>query len=139
MKEREVKQRRTPGRTNATILRTTLAALAALVVGVPALAQDIPAAATQEAQTVWQTRCTTCHGAAGKGDGAAAVALTPKPRDLSLATWQASVTDAHLEKIIAEGGQAVGLSMLMPANPDLVAKPDVIKALRVHVRSLAAK
>jgi len=139
MKEREAKRRRSPGRTHAIILWTTLAAMAALLVGSPALAEDIPAAATQEAATVWQTRCTTCHGAAGKGDGAAAVALTPKPRDLSLATWQASVTDAHLEKIIAEGGQAVGLSMLMPANPDLVAKPDVIKALRIHVRSLTAK
>lgn len=139
MKKRETMQRRTPGTTNARILRTMLAALAALMVGAPAVAEEISAAATQEAGTVWQTRCTTCHGAAGKGDGAAAVALTPKPRDLSLASWQGSVTDAHVEKIIAEGGQAVGLSMLMPANPDLVAKPDVIKALRAHVRSLTAK
>ncbi|MFN2426452.1 MAG: c-type cytochrome [Candidatus Binatia bacterium] len=104
-----------------------------------ASAQDIPAAATQEAETVWQQRCTTCHGAAGKGDGAAAVALNPKPRDLSSAEWQASVTDEHVEKVILDGGQAVGLSMLMVANPDLASKPDVIKALRAHVRALAAK
>jgi len=112
---------------------------ACLLLGVGAsLAEDIPAAATQEAETVWQSRCTTCHGAGGKGDGAAAVALTPKPRDLTLASWQSSVTDAHIEKIIAEGGQAVGLSMLMPANPDLAPKADVIKALRVRVRALKA-
>jgi hypothetical protein len=102
-------------------------------------AQEIPAAATAEADTVWAQRCTTCHGGGGKGDGAAAAALTPKPRDFTLAAWQTSVTDEHIEKTILEGGQAVGLSMLMVANPDLAAKPDVVKALRAHVRSLAAK
>lgn len=112
---------------------TATALTAALGAG-QASADD--AAAKAEADTVWQTRCTTCHGAGGKGDGAAAAALTPKPRDFTLASWQASVTDEHIEKIIAEGGQAVGLSMLMPANPDLASKPDVIKALREHVRSL---
>jgi mono/diheme cytochrome c family protein len=104
-----------------------------------ASADEIPAAAKAEADTVWQTRCTTCHGAEGKGDGAAAVALNPKPRNFTLADWQKSVTDEHIEKTIVEGGQAVGLSPLMAANPDLAAKPDVVKALREHVRSLAGK
>jgi mono/diheme cytochrome c family protein len=111
----------------------------ALLGAAVASAQDVPAAATQEADTVWQQRCSTCHGPGGKGDGAAAAALNPKPRDFTLAAWQASVTDEHIEKIIAEGGQGVGLSILMPANPDLVSKPDVIKALRAHVRSLGGK
>jgi len=114
----------------------TASALAATLVAGNAMADE--AAVKAEADTVWQTRCTTCHGAGGKGDGAAAVALTPKPRDLTLATWQAGVTDEHIEKIIAEGGQAVGLSMLMPANPDLTSKPEVIKALRARVRGLKA-
>lgn len=104
-----------------------------------ASAEEIPAAVKQEADTIWQSRCATCHGAAGKGDGPAAVALTPKPRDFSLADWQASVTDEHLEKVIIEGGQAVGLSPLMTANPDLAAKPEVVKALCAHVRELGAK
>lgn len=104
-----------------------------------ASAEEIPAAAKAEADTVWQQRCSTCHGAGGKGDGAAAAALTPKPRDLSLASWQASVTDEHIQKTIVEGGQSVGLSMLMVANPDLASKPDVVKALVAHVRSLTAK
>jgi len=104
-----------------------------------ASAQEIPAAAKAEADTVWQQRCTTCHGAGGKGDGAAAAALVPKPRDLTLASWQSSVTDDHIRKTIVEGGQAVGLSMLMVANPDLASKPDVVTALLAHVRGLAAK
>lgn len=104
-----------------------------------ALAQDIPADAVNQANTIWKDRCATCHGALGKGDGALGMQLQPKPRDLTLAAWQSSVTDEHIEKVIAGGGQSVGLSMLMPANPDIVSKPDVIKALRAHVRSLAAK
>jgi cytochrome c553 len=120
-----------------TILWSAAAALVATFGAGGAMADE--AAVKAEADTVWQTRCTTCHGATGKGDGAAAAALTPKPRDFSLAAWQAGVTDEHIEKIIAEGGQAVGLSMLMPANPDLVSKPEVIKALRAHVRGLKAQ
>lgn len=104
-----------------------------------ASAEEIPAAATAEADTIWQTRCGTCHGPGGKGDGAAAVALDPKPRDLTSAAWQSSVTDEHIEKIIVEGGQGVGLSMLMVANPDLAAKPDVVKALRIKVRGLGGQ
>ena len=131
--ERGSRARRKIGR--AALVSASLLAVSAAAVS----AEDIPAPARQEAETVWQQRCSTCHGAQGKGDGAAAAALTPKPRDFTSAAWQASVTDERIEKIIAEGGQSVGLSPLMIANPDLVSKPDVIKALRAHVRGLAAK
>jgi mono/diheme cytochrome c family protein len=120
-------------------LAVALLAAAFCLVATFAQAEDIPAAATAEADTVWAQRCSTCHGAGGKGDGAAAVALTPKPRDFTLTTWQTSVTDEHIEKTILEGGQSVSLSPLMVANPDLAAKPDVVKALRAHVRSLGGK
>jgi mono/diheme cytochrome c family protein len=120
-----------------------LAALAALSVPVgpsPAVAADkVPPAAMKEAEEIYKTRCTTCHGPAGKGDGPAAAALNPKPRDLGDPAWQKSVTDEHIEKIILGGGPAVGKSPLMPANPDLASKPDVVKALRVLVRNLGAK
>lgn len=115
-----------------------LAAVFSLIASL-ASADEIPAAAKAEADTVWQQRCSTCHGPEGKGDGAAAVALNPKPRNFTLEDWQKSVTDEHIEKTIVEGGQAVGLSPLMAANPDLASKPDVVKALREHVRSLAGK
>ena len=94
--------------------------------------------AQAEAQQIFATRCFTCHGQGGKGDGPGSAGLTPKPRDLTSSEWQASVQDEHIEQIIRYGGSAVGLSPMMPPNPDLVAKPEVVTALRLHVRSLQA-
>ncbi len=99
-------------------------------------AQQVDPAAQAEAQQIFQTRCLTCHGPEGAGDGPGSAALNPKPRNFQDASWQASVTNDHIEKIILEGGGAVGKSPIMPANPDLVTKPEVVKALRIHVRSL---
>ena len=98
--------------------------------------ENLPMAAVKEAKEIFASRCVTCHGAAGKGDGIGAAALNPKPRDLSSKDWQKTVADAHVEKIILEGGPAVGKSVAMPPNPDLARKPLVVKALRAHVRSL---
>ncbi len=59
--------------------------------------------------------CASCHGAGGKGDGVAAAALDPKPRDLSSAEYVSTLSDEHIFKVIKEGGAAVGKSPLMPA------------------------
>src|SRR4030095_10037164 len=101
-------------------------------------AENLPPAAVKEADTIYQTRCIGCHGPTGKGDGPIGMALNPKPRDLAADAWQKSVTDEHIEKIILGGGPAVGKSPMMPANSDLNAKPDVLKALRAMVRGFAA-
>lgn len=37
---------------------------------------------------VYSTNCALCHGAEGKGDGAAGVALNPKPRNLIKGPWK---------------------------------------------------
>jgi mono/diheme cytochrome c family protein len=89
-----------------------------------------------EAQEIYKSRCTVCHGASGKGDGDGSAALDPKPRDFTSADWQKEVTDEHLTKIIVYGGAAVGKAPTMPANPDLDAKPDVVAELVKHIRSL---
>lgn len=125
-----------------TELRGIVAGAALLIAAAPhraIAAEPIPPAAVQEAQGIYSTRCVTCHGPSGKGDGPAGAALSPKPRDLSDPAWQQSVTDEHIEKIIQSGGPAVGKSPMMPANPDLNAKPEVIKALRAIVRGFGAK
>lgn len=93
-------------------------------------------AATAEARQIFSTRCVTCHGAEGAGDGVASAGLTPPPRNLQDDGWQSSVSDEHIERIIQYGGAAVGKSPAMPANPDLTGKPEVVSALREHIRSL---
>lgn len=90
--------------------------------------------AVAEADGIFKTRCFTCHGLEGKGDGPASAALNPKPRAFGDKEWQKSVTDEHIEKIILLGGAAVGKSPLMPPNPDLEGKKEVITALRGIVR-----
>jgi len=90
-----------------------------------------------DAKDIYTNRCTVCHGATGKGDGDGSAALDPKPRDFTLAEWQSSVTDEHLQKIIVYGGIAVGKAATMPANPDLDAKPEVVAELVKFIRGLA--
>lgn len=63
----------------------------------------------------FNTICATCHGPEGKGDGPAAAALDPKPRNLSDAAYVSGLTDDHLFKVVKEGGAANGLSAGMPA------------------------
>lgn len=88
-------------------------------------AEPTAAAPSGGAKELFATRCTPCHGASGKGDGAAAAALNPKPRDYTNKEWQASVTDEQLKKVIVGGGASVGKSAAMPPNPDLEGKPDL--------------
>ncbi|MGH7806472.1 MAG: c-type cytochrome, partial [Thermodesulfobacteriota bacterium] len=59
--------------------------------------------------------CASCHGPGGKGDGPAAAALDPKPRDLSDPAYVSTLTDEHIFKTVKEGGASVGKSPLMPA------------------------
>jgi mono/diheme cytochrome c family protein len=92
--------------------------------------------ARREAEQIFATRCVTCHGPQGAGDGPASAGLTPPPRNFQDPAWQASVSDEHIEQIVQYGGAAVGRSAAMPANPDLMGKPEVVTALREYVRAL---
>jgi mono/diheme cytochrome c family protein len=98
-----------------------------------------PADVSAEAARLFNERCTTCHGPQGAGDGPASAGLTPPPRNFQDPSWQHSVTDEHIEKIIQYGGAAVGRSPMMPSNPDLMSKPAVVAALRAHIRELASR
>jgi len=104
-------------------------------------AADQPTAVTdadrQEADKLFGSRCATCHGETGKGDGPGAATLFPKPRDYRDAEWQKTVSDESIEKTIVYGGAAVGKSPAMVPNPDLAAKPAVVAALREKIRSFA--
>jgi len=63
----------------------------------------------------YETLCVSCHGANGAADSGAALAMNPKPRNLTDGSWQAKVTDDHIAAVIKNGGAANGLSATMPA------------------------
>jgi cytochrome c553 len=44
--------------------------------------------------------CSSCHGAQGMADGAAAGAMNPKPRNFHDRAWQAKVSDEHIASVI---------------------------------------
>jgi hypothetical protein len=91
------------------------------------------------AKDTYDVRCTSCHGASGKGDGPGAFAIKPPPRDYTDAEWQKSVTDEELARAITHGGAAVGKSFMMPPAVDLRTKPEVVAALVAMVRDFAAQ
>ncbi len=92
------------------------------VVSVPAEAQDSGAA-------TYKTKCAACHGADGKGQ--TTIGKADKIRDLSSAEVQQQ-SDADLTAIIATGKGK------MPAYGKSL-KPDQVKELVAHIRSLAKK
>jgi len=95
--------------------------------------------AAAEAAQLFTTRCVTCHGVKGAGDGPGSASLTPPPRNFQDPAWQAEVDDAHIANIIQFGGAAVGRSLTMPGNPDLTGKPEVVEALVVLIRNLKSE
>lgn len=101
-----------------------------------AQAATISPEAQAEADQLWNTLCSTCHGMNGEGDGPVAAGFPVKPRSFKDQEWQKSITDESIAKVIVEGGAAIGKSPLMPANPQLTGKPEVVQALVKKVRDL---
>jgi len=92
--------------------------------------------ARDAAADIFESRCVTCHGEEGRGDGPAASNLNPRPVDFHSHKWQKSIDDATIARAIVQGGSAVGVSGEMAANPDLADEPAVVAALIAHVREL---
>lgn len=90
--------------------KATALALAAVLVGgtaAAALAQNNPQKPTPQSvaagKALFAQNCATCHGAAGKGDGPAAVALNPKPANFTTGQFKHGATDAAVFKTISSG------------------------------------
>ena len=88
----------------------------------------------EKAKQMFATVCATCHGSNGQGDGPAAKALDPKPRNYTDAAWQASITDDQIKTTILKGGAGVGKSPMMPGNPQLEQEPEVLDGLVKIIR-----
>ena len=70
--------------------------------------------------------CFSCHGTEGKGDGAAAAALNPKPVSFASGAFKYDTdkdgktgTEADIANVIGQGAMAFGGSPLMAARSDI--------------------
>ncbi|MBI3076936.1 MAG: cytochrome c [Deltaproteobacteria bacterium] len=106
--------------------------LAVLLIPSLALAQGNPA----KGKDLYAKHCAGCHGPAGKGDGPAAAALTPKPNDLTDKAYMVKLKDQYLFDLIQKGGAAVGKSPLIPPFGSKL-KEGEIRDVIAYLRSLA--
>jgi mono/diheme cytochrome c family protein len=90
-----------------------------------------PAAGKQ----LYQQRCSPCHGPDGKANTPTAQALNPKPRDHTDGAYMNKLSNEHLQKVIKQGGTAVGKSPIMPPQADL--SDTQIQDVIAFVRTLA--
>ena len=87
-----------------------------------------------DAKATFGTVCGTCHGLEGKGDGVAAAGLNPKPAAFGDPEFWKTRDEAHIKKVIKEGGAAVGKSpMMAPFGAQF--NDEQIAALAAHVMS----
>ena len=56
-----------------------------------------------QGQTVYETRCAPCHGPDGAGDGPAAAAITPKPRNFRDPAFWNGRTAQQLRLVVRDG------------------------------------
>jgi hypothetical protein len=102
-------------------------------------AAEVSPEAKAEADQLWSSLCATCHGATGKGDGPVAAGFPVKPASFDDPEFQKTRDDETIAKVIVQGGASIGKSPLMPGNPQLAGKPEVVEALVQKVRSFGPK
>jgi mono/diheme cytochrome c family protein len=107
--------------------------LCAVVLGTALVAH---AADAEQGKKLYGQFCATCHGQSGKGDGAAAAALNPKPRDHTDKEYMSKLTDDDMLKVIKNGGASIGKSPLMPPWGASL-KDDQIQDIIAYVRTLS--
>jgi len=88
-------------------------------------------------EATYKTLCISCHGEKGTGDGAAAVALNPKPADFTDTKHAAEVTDEYVYKMIKDGGAANGKSPLMVAWGAVIGDDAKIRDVAAYVRAFS--
>jgi cytochrome c oxidase cbb3-type subunit 3 len=114
---------------------TLLITLSALVLTTRSLAH---AADAEQGKKLYGQYCVSCHGQSGKGDGPAAAALNPKPRDHTDKETMSKMSDDDLLKVIKNGGASIGKSPLMPPWGGAL-KDDQIKDVIAYVRTLCCQ
>ena len=96
------------------------------------------AADAEQGKKLYGQFCASCHGQSGKGDGPAAAALNPKPRDHTDKEYMSKMSDDEMLKVIKNGGASVGKSPLMPPWGASL-KDEQIQDIMAYVRTLCCK
>jgi mono/diheme cytochrome c family protein len=96
------------------------------------------AADAEEGKKLYGQFCASCHGQSGKGDGPAAAALNPKPRNHTDKEYMSQMSDDEMLKVIKNGGASVGKSPLMPPWGASL-KDEQIQDVIAYIRSLCCK
>ncbi len=87
-----------------------------------------------DGKVLFAINCASCHGTAGAGDGAAAAALNPKPRNFSTGEgWKFGSGVARIARTLTEGSPGTGMAAFQT-----IPMPERI-ALAHFVRSLNPK
>lgn len=76
-------------------------------------------------QSLYEAKCQICHGANGRGDGPAAAALNPKPRDFTNPAFWENNADEKIKRTVKTG------KGMMPA---FSLDDDEIKAITDYMR-----
>lgn len=119
------------------MLRKTLVCLSLIALWGGGFSLSSPLAA-EKAASNYKNLCASCHGATGKGDGAAAAALNPRPKDFADCKVMAKDSDETFFKIIKDGSRSVGRSPMMPSW-GVVLKDQQIKDLVSYIRGFCKK
>lgn len=86
----------------------------------PDAALDYPKASVDLAvgERIYETRCASCHGATGGGDGFAAVGMVPAPPAFSDRELMADVTPALMYRIVSVGIQGTAMTNFSDLSPE---------------------
>jgi mono/diheme cytochrome c family protein len=89
----------------------------------------------QTGQALYRHYCTICHGLTGQGDGFNSFNLSTPPAKHADPARMATRSDGQIQKVIKEGGTALGMSPLMPPW-GTVLKDSQIVDLCSYIRTL---
>jgi len=96
---------------------------------------DASPANVEKGKSIYLLNCSPCHGNGGKGDGPAAAALNPKPRNHTDSTYMNKLTNQHLFELLKNGGASKGFPLMPSFGATL--KDDEIKQTIAFVRTLS--
>lgn len=116
------------------VVRVTL--LTIMVVSVLGACTAVPTTAETKVPEKFIALCAPCHGSAGDGNGPAAAAMDPKPRNFIDGKVMNGRTDAQLMNVIKNGGQVEKFSPFMIAFAGQLSDSE-IKEMIAYIRSLA--